>query len=468
MPQGRCGWAFFHTPHECDEMLKKQTSEFVADAVLVDFDWESVLVSPDIILRNADGRNHRDRAKDFLGKLNIGNQKYLTKLLDVNISDGNAAYVTAIMQSKQADLITLLSFFARTRGLLSAAVEQYAVDFDKQAQRKHNANFELVKGACGPNIHPFNKLILLSLSDPQSLIKVFLRSLWRSRSTRHAFSSNKPLTDSLCDAVRENEAELSDRFAVKSTVDARLFAHEQIEPGLRVFLYQREFLARPQVDYRNGIQVHHTFGWVLFGVDTANGRVIFKGGGENCMEAVCHWLGEHVSDLTLVAEGFVPFAGYEFGKVSAAFSGDYNDNAEVQLISLALTRGNRRTLAPLEIGPPLYGRSIRSDLAHLVSLEAISVLSIGAIHLMREAVVTWITCVVWEAVKSTIGCSPGCSDDELRESSGTRGFTCATARAASDRFTNPIHSAESRPTNANWQAPANATSIVGFAGCDSV
>ena len=64
---------------------------------------------------------------------------------------------------------------------------------------------------------------------------------------------------------------------------------------------------------------------------------------------------------------------------------------------------------------------------------------------MREAVEVWLKCAVRETAKLAKACSPGCSDDELRESSGDPGFTSTTAQATSDRFTNPINPAESQP-----------------------
>jgi len=65
--------------------------------------------------------------------------------------------------------------------------------------------------------------------------------------------------------------------------------------------------------------------------------------------------------------------------------------------------------------------------------------------LMREAVVVWLKCAVRETAKRAIGCSPGCSDDNLRESSAGPRFAGETALAMSVRFAKPVHFIESQP-----------------------
>ena len=75
---------------------------------------------------------------------------------------------------------------------------------------------------------------------------------------------------------------------------------------------------------------------------------------------------------------------------------------------------------------------------------------------------------VSECREAASGSSPGWSADELRESSGTRGYTSTTAQATIDRFSNPINLAESQSDGCRLPAAHGAQRVVGFAGCDSV
>ena len=73
-----------------------------------------------------------------------------------------------------------------------------------------------------------------------------------------------------------------------------------------------------------------------------------------------------------------------------------------------------------------------------------------------------------ECREAAIGSSPGLSDDELSESSGTRGFAITTVLATSYRFSNPIEPAESQFDGCGLSVVGRASNVVGCAGCDSV
>lgn len=336
--------------------------------------WKRILVSPEIIASQEDGKNHRNRARDFfVNKLNKKNQLYVASILGVEATEANKNPITSVFRSEYGkDLINLCTF-ARQTGILAAASSQYETYFSQAQRRSHRA--DLSNGSL--TLQPLAKLVHLVLEESSLLENVFLVQKWRSRATQESFVANRELPSEVAEAMSAAEAELSEAFSKSGTeVTSRLFLQREIEPGHFVFLFQRETSATQQADYRKGLQVHFGFGWVLFSIDLNRKRVAFKGGGQECSSAVRRWLESHVEDLVLAPEGFAPFTGVDFGKTSNLLLGGYEKDSEVDILELRLERCNRRSYSPISVGPPLFGGSIREDLAFLRETNGIALFSL--------------------------------------------------------------------------------------------
>lgn len=304
-------------------MLKKSQQQEEKSGPAID--WHSVLLSPDIVDSGADGKNHKGRAIDFLDKkVSKANQAFIADVLGLDISDSNRSFALGLMHSAACQYLTRLCAFARQSGVLAAAHEQYETTFSTQDKKRHRASIEALSGRSNQELHAFSRLIVLIDLEPTNIEKVFLRSKWRSRATRQAFIATKSMTLDTVEGLQNNAAQLAERFASRgSKSSARLFLDAEIQPGLHVFLFQRELAARQQVDYRNGLTIHHGFGWVLFGIDRNTGRIAFKGGGAENANIVCGWIAENTQDLQFQPEGSLPFSAYDVEKVADSLLGVY-------------------------------------------------------------------------------------------------------------------------------------------------
>lgn len=351
---------------------------------IADHEWERVLIFPDTITAGADGRNHYERAEKFLKKLSSRNLHYLAKQLGVSVSTEARpdSIAGSLVNSGHREQLVRLITFAKGRGRLAAADEIFESAKTSAERKKAKGDFDLIPGHPNATLHSFCKLCVLVNKNAAKLESIYLHALWRSRATQAVFRSDAGLSDEICEGLLQSADELADKFASSSSYEARLFLSAEIAPHFTLFLFQREMQPRIHADYRNGKAVTHGFGWVLFGIDTSRGQLIFKGGGEDAAQYVKAWIEEHAK-IQLLPEGIKPFEEYDFKDVSCKVLGDYSSDAGVDLLQLTLARCNRRSVSPVSIGPPLYGSTIREDLRFLREHDALALTSLADLREMK-------------------------------------------------------------------------------------
>ena len=205
-------------------MLKKSDAD--SPNLVPNNQWERILVSPEIIETKQDGKDHRKRASDFLDKrLNKSNQLFVAKLVGASVSSENTSPISAVLRSTLAGDLTKLCTFARLKGVLSAAEDQYEVEFTTGEKRSHRADLVAVGTSKSVTLHAFAKLILLVMKDAKQLERIYLRMKWQSRATREAFVASRPLDHQVRDGLVSSADEVADSFVTKKDASSRLFLH---------------------------------------------------------------------------------------------------------------------------------------------------------------------------------------------------------------------------------------------------
>ncbi|MDB5344784.1 MAG: hypothetical protein JWP89_3161 [Schlesneria sp.] len=332
-------------------MLRQQDEEF----------WAGVQVFPSVIRRGAGVKDYNAQTLTQLRKCGANNLRLLAARTAVLYPKGTSSdqIASRLCSSDTHSTLTYLAEFVRNKGL--AINEEYDSHFSASDRRKHSAELDEVTKGRGGGLKQFVKLLLLYESQEETVRRIFVRRLWRSKRTACQFSAPaiiKPRSvEKIGDEIGTLTSELSNAL---SGFELRYFTTVVLGPWT-VLLLQREYAPVVRPDYRDTQKTLHGFGWIMLGVEQGGRRIQVKGGGKKTFPIIESWFRKAIGIDVVDTESDV-FANYDPSNVENSLLGGYHDSCPVHLTAMSFKRTLTPQHSPMIVEAPFPGQDIRRDL----------------------------------------------------------------------------------------------------------
>lgn len=343
--------------------------------------WEDVQVFPKAIKQGA-AKDYKAQALTQLKKAGANCLRMLIEKAQLS-QPQNATPEQLAAHLLAADSNLTIQYLAELiRGRGKAINEEYESHFSSTKRKEHQTHLDqLSKGRSG-KLKLFAKLLLLYEDDHKTIYRVFVRKLWRTKKTTFEFAADKNLTPTLISKLQENRDSLADTLSdAFSGLDLRFF--NTITLGVwEIFLIQREYSPAVRPDFRDVQKTLHGFGWIMFGLERGQHRIILKGGGQKAIPIIENWF-KHKLKTALRESEPEPYSKYDAVAVESAFLGNKLDSSKVDLVAIAFHRTQAPQHSPMTVEPAFPGHDIRRDLQYGREKEVFRVRSLSDINWIR-------------------------------------------------------------------------------------
>jgi hypothetical protein len=337
-------------------------------------------VFPDALSRNMDAL--RGKALRKLQKCGIGNLRFLCERAKVTYAKkaGLANLAKVVLAAAPEDLLIYVMEFSRPRE--QSILEQYDAELSEVERAQHEADIEqLSNDGHEESLRVLTKLLLLYLRDPNVLMRIQYRHLWRSARTTAEFEA-----DDLPDDAGDRLDAAADKLVstLKLLPDGKKMQYvgsHELELGPRVFVLRRGLRQKISPEYPNKYHVADPYCHSVFGI-SENRRLVVKVGHQKFVQVVRTWA-EQTLSLPLRAVGLSAFEDYDATELEKKLLGHYSEEHGLAVIGVRFHRTGLPNHPALTVEAAYGKTTVRDALAWYLEKGALSIRSLTDIEWLR-------------------------------------------------------------------------------------
>ena len=214
-------------------------------------------------------------------------------------------------------------------------------------------------------IKPLTKLLLLYRHSPETLRNIFYHDLWYSKTSYFEYE----IEGSWLLPVGEMAQSVADKFSEATRRSVRFSGSHEIEEGIQVLLFLREYAPRIKRDFTSGYNVLHECGLIVVGIDIPKKRLHLKSGNRQFAEALKFFIESQASCKIRLLKNKV-FSDYSPEFVRCAFQGAYRTDKHVDIKEIEYSRSALPGHGPIAVKAGFSENSVRSALEFLTDGDA--------------------------------------------------------------------------------------------------
>jgi hypothetical protein len=342
--------------------------------------WNSCGVYTDDI--DTSTAQYTEAAHKLLEKSNRNNLLYVCETYGVPYdSIASIGTLSEAIVGQFGETIVYLCNFAKRRG--ESIKEQFMATITAPKRTAIQAQINKASKGKDSSISVITMLITLYQHDPEQLIFIFNRSYWRGKQTYYEYKTDTKFPSM---AIKELEAGKEDiektLVPLNKGKETRFVSARKLNKNLWVFLIQRKYNPVVRDDYERIYSRVTPYGTLVFGIDLANQKIIFKIQNKQIKDAILDWITTTLK-LDFKPSWHEPHSSYDANEVQTALLGGYDQGHGIEITGVKL----RRSPAPYHSALLLNARTgypnIREDLAWLRDREVMRLSSLSDLEQLQ-------------------------------------------------------------------------------------
>ncbi len=247
--------------------------------------WEEFGIFPTALEKRADSPRVQLDTNKYLLKLGLGNLAMLTESFGLprgeELEKGELA--AELQSAFNNNLLTHAIEFTKKR---TREIEDVFENEAKVKVRAGAAERVRAYGGFREQVHPLSKTLLLLNQSEALLREVFYLASWQSKDTRYRFSQETHTKDRFAHLIQEQASELTELLQKTTNQGGELLGIHKIKDKLLVIVYLREYRPKVSRDYKSKLNLHHSCGTLVMGLNIEDGYFHLKSPSKDIAAAV--------------------------------------------------------------------------------------------------------------------------------------------------------------------------------------
>ncbi len=247
--------------------------------------WEEFGIFPSALAKRADTHRVQQDTNKALLKLGQGNLAMLCErfLLPVGQDQDKSQLAAALQSGFSNNLLTHAIEFSKKR---SREIEEV---FEKEVPSKERTSAaERVRtlGSFREALSTLAKTLLLLNQSEAHLREVFYLASWQSKDTKYRFAQESHTNDRFAQLIEQHSSELTKLLQKTTNQGGELLGIHTIKGKLLVLVYLREYRPKVSRDYKSKLNLHHSCGTLVMGLNFDDGFFHLKAASKDIAAAV--------------------------------------------------------------------------------------------------------------------------------------------------------------------------------------
>jgi hypothetical protein len=342
--------------------------------------WEGVRIFPDALARNMAER--QAKTMKALQKCGLANLCYVCLKANIRFKTGTPITRMAklVRDSAPAETAMYLCEFARTRG--QAILEQYDAE-RSDAERLHDAGeVENLSLRRVETLRVLTKLLLMYLLDPQVVVRIQYRHLWRNARTYAEFET-KEVPENATEALQGALGALVKALRVlPDGKKLQNYGSHQLPGGPRLYVLHRGYKEKVVPEYPDGCKVTTASGYLVFGLHDAPPRLEVKVANHKFIDTIRQWTEDSLG-VQFRRTGLSMFEDYNATELEKQFLGRYSEEHGLAIIGIKFRRTALPNHPSITVDAAVGGCTVRDALNWYVEKGALALRSLSDIEWVR-------------------------------------------------------------------------------------
>ena len=306
-----------------------------------------------------------DQARKHLSMLPVGNLKLLCEQGEIPLVDdaGEGSFLDSLMNASNVPTIIHLRELMKRR---TEAIEGvFESTFSASTRSGFAATVSELGRSSNETIKPFTKLLLLYRHSPETLRNIFYQNLWYSKTSHYEYE----IEGNWSLPIDEMAQSVAAKFSETTRLRVRFSGSHEIENGIQVLLFLREYAPRIKRDFTSGYNVLHECGLIVVGIDIPQKRLHLKSGNRQFAEVLKIFVESQAGCKIRLLKNEV-FSDYDPEFVRCAFQGAYRTDKHIDIKEIEYARSALPGHGPITVKTGFLENSVRKALEFLSDGDA--------------------------------------------------------------------------------------------------